>query len=213
MSFDLASPVAHEWHYFDDVRRAHQQTREGGGWKKEAVDVTHDEEPLIPARTYRYYDHGIGAINRWPIGVVDYYRCWPVAPPQTELVESIKAKALALREQGYSEVLSYANGIEMPLVVYTDGTRGLLAEGNHRLQAAKEIGIKQLRVLVVPDHLILPRGMSEVHLRPAERYLRDAVHDLEYRHTNHELKRFQVDPGSTMHVYCSCGAQWMRDDR
>lgn len=193
MTFDLASPAARDWHYFDDVKRAQADP----AWRSKAEPVEWTHEVLIPARTWNYYDHRRNV--SLPIGEVDYYRCWPEAPTDTP------------EHRALCDDISM-NGIMVPLVIYTNGTHALLAEGNHRLAALKELGRNTVPVAIVPNRLVLPRGMGSHHLKPVCAWAADYIKDIHRWHrqtTGHDLARFQMS--GIMHVYCSCGAQWLRD--
>jgi hypothetical protein len=204
MVFDLDSPAAREWHYYDDVRAA-QTATSWNSWRHKAELTDWFNEPLIAARTWNYLE-GPQHYVRLPLGVVDYYRAWPEAGPQPELVAQVKADC-ANSPAGRPD-------IRVPLVIYTDGVTGVLAEGNHRLAVAKELRLTGLPVAIVPNRMHLPGKMAPRPLEPQVRAVADVFwqrHNNSYArmHEAHRLERFSIS--GAMHVYCSCGARWMRE--
>lgn len=188
MTFDLKSAEAHAWDYFEDGRR--QIAWSLREWCSASPDP---EERLDPGVVWTYHDpnHKVGDLRT---ELVDSYRCWPRATVSREFVADIEA-----------------DGIRQPLVIYSNGSHGVLGEGNHRLQAAFELGLGHVPVVVVPDRLVLPDGMGPEHLRPLDptvSLMTAMVARLHWATDGHTLSTITVGP--TVHVFCSCGAQWKR---
>lgn len=56
-------------------------------------------------------------------------------------------------EQEYRDALLEdikAKGITKPLLIYTDGERGYLGDGHHRLEAAERLGLPTVPAVVIP---------------------------------------------------------------
>lgn len=199
MTFDLAA--AQDWDYFTEGKHLSAQTAR---FAKLAHPVGHPiDERLIPARTWGYHDPDQDP--SWlPVDLVDYYRCWPAADPPEALVDNIRV-----------------NGVASPLIIYSDGFRGLLGEGNHRLAAVKELGLSMLPVIVIPDRLVLPAGMSVEQLRQLDPDVDRLTAEVTRRHHGipspgtvvahrHQLSTHIED--QIVYVFCVCGAHWRRPD-
>lgn len=183
-----------EWDYFQHGRQLYDESL---NLRETAHIVDHpSDELLIPANTFLYHDGG-QEIAHLSVGMVDYYRCWPCADPHSEAVSDIIA----------------GGSITTPLVVYCDGHSALLGEGNHRLAAAKALGLSLLPVVVIPDRLSgtpdLVSADSEV-LAIVDRLARrhhGATAEVPGIH-RHQLSTHTV--GETVYVFCACGAHWRR---
>lgn len=190
--------TAESWDYFIEGRRL---TEEVSGLRGLSHVVKHPSmEPLIPNRTWAYHDGG-QEVSWLNIDLVDYYRCWPCADPHDEAVAQIIAGGV----------------ITSPLVLYSDGQKAILGEGNHRLAAAKVLGLLMLPVSVIPDRLMLGPEHAPDHLKPVDPDLATLVSRVTRRHhgaghLHHEL-RHQLSihtEGDTVYVFCACGAHWRR---
>lgn len=189
MTFDLKSAEAQTWDYFEDGRR--QIAWSLREWCSASPDP---EERLDPGVVWSYHDpnHKVGELS---LDLVDSYRCWPRATVSREFIADVEA-----------------DGIRQPLVIYSTGSWGLLGEGNHRLAAARELGLCTVPVVVVPDRLVLPKGMDPLKqlrlLDPTVSLMTAMVARLHWATDGHALSTITVGP--TVHVFCSCGAQWKR---
>lgn len=200
LTFDLAT--AADWDYFTEGA---QLAAETAHFAELAHAVDHPSaEPLIPTRTWGYHDPRQHP-DYLPVDLVDYYRCWPCAQPLNAFVEAVRV-----------------NGITSPLVIYSDGFRGLLGEGNHRLAAAKEIGLSMVPVVVIPDRLLLPQGMDVSHLSQIDPEVSRLTAVATRRHHGVHPGRESVvahrhqlsthTNAETVYVFCACGAYWRRPD-
>jgi len=188
VTFDLKSAEALVWDYFVDGRR---QIEESTALRWAASP--NPQERLDPGVVWAYHDPH-HAVSELRTELVDSYRCWPRATVSRELLSNIEA-----------------DGIRQPLVIYSNGSHGVLGEGNHRLQAAFELGLGHVPVVVVPDRLVLPEGMDAQHLRPLDptvSLMTAMVARLHWTTGGHALSTITVGP--TVHAFCSCGAQWKR---
>lgn len=123
-----------------------------------------------------------------PVAIVDYYRVFPDPPVTKEFVADIQ------------------RGIKNPLRIYTNGNKGVLRDGHHRLVGAKQLGIENLPVHIVPNWL--ERTYDDYELPEVEHYLAGWLLDnIDFIHTNHKTRRTEVNKRLST-VYCECGAQW-----
>jgi hypothetical protein len=188
VTFDLASPQAAAWNYFEDGTR---QFLESLDLRRDATP--NEDERLDPGVVWGYHDPGHR--RRYVhLDWVDYYRCWPRAQVTDAFVDDVGV-----------------NGIQQPLVIYSNGSHGLLGEGNHRIAAARRLGLERIPIVIVPDRLTLPEGMGQEHLRrldPRTAAALAGVAQLHWRSNRHAISTNSV--GTTVHVFCRCGAQWKR---
>lgn len=124
-----------------------------------------------------------------PTAVVDGYRVFDDPLVSEEFVEDIRA-----------------NGIQNPIRIYTNGVKGVLRDGHHRLVVARRLGLKKMPVHVVPDWLQQTYPDYELpELDP--RLIGWLRNNLDFTHRGHQAKRAQVNRCVTI-VRCSCGADW-----
>jgi hypothetical protein len=124
-----------------------------------------------------------------PVGVVDYYRVFPSPEVTDELREDIRA-----------------NGVRDPIRIYTDGRRGVLRDGAHRLRIAYQLGIPTLATQIVPN--FLGKVYDDYTVPVLEGVLTDwLAENLDYGHAEHRTIRWSVDKYVTK-VSCSCGQAW-----
>jgi ParB-like nuclease domain len=84
-------------------------------------------------------------------------------------------------------------GVLSPLVIATDGQWGTLRDGNHRLRLAKELGIVELPVQIVPDNM---RRISMKFGRAVlENHVLSWIPENLWVHTTHEIIRRRVSVG------------------
>ena len=186
--------AAADWDYFADGHRLYDESMV---FRCRAHIVDHpSDELLIPARTFYYHDRG-QELGHLSVDLVDYYRCWPCADPDDESVRTFAGQGCITR----------------PLVIYCDGKRAVLGEGNHRLAAAKLTGQSLLPVLVVPDRLALDDGQT---VKDADPEVLAAVDRISRRHhggpgaSYHRHQLSIYDHLGTTFVFCVCGAHWRR---
>lgn len=106
-----------------------------------------------------------------------------------------------------------ADGVLSPVRINTDGVSGVLTDGHNRYRLAKELGIEEMPVQVVPDNL---RRMSAKYGRPAlEPILREWIVDNLWAHEGHDVSQHKIGArtgGISSNTYlkcvCSCGAAW-----
>jgi hypothetical protein len=189
VTFDLASPQAAAWNYFEDGMRLRTESL-----RLRHTAVPAPAERLDPSLIWAYTEP-IHHQRTLEIELVDHYRCWPKAQISQSLYEDVGE-----------------NGITQPLVIYSNGSHGLLGEGNHRLAVAAGLGMTQVPVVVVPDRLVLPKGMGPEHLRTLEPEVAAMTAAAARRHwasmQTHALSTLTI--GTTVHVFCACGAYWKR---
>lgn len=189
MTFDREAALA--WSYFDAAGEALADT----GMRGQARPVFGSSEPLLPSRTWAYYEGNQAPHRYLPVEVVDHYRCWPEAEADEALTESV-----------------VSTGMTTPIIIYSDGLKGVLGDGQHRLAVAKELHWPEVPVQVIPDRLEVPTGidMTRDHLRPAEPMVLDVLDLLVRKHMRslHSVRTYAEE--HTVHVFCSCGAQWKR---
>lgn len=192
MTFDLASPEAKDWNYFADGRRQYEESKLLRASAKLAP-----EERLDPGIVWGYHDPNPDWAHL-SIEIVDYYRYWPPAEVEQDLYEDIGA-----------------SGFAQPLVIYSNGSHGLLGEGNHRLAVARALGMKAVPVIVVPDRLMLPQGMDAAQLVTLDPEVSNLTGIASRRHwaiptsNRHGLSTMTFLKNET-NVFCRCGAQWKR---
>jgi hypothetical protein len=146
------------------------------------------KEPLAINKVMSYYAPARVDLEL-PTEVVDYYRVFPEPNVSNLLVKDIQN-----------------NGIRNPVRLYTNGYRGVLRDGHHRLVVAKRSGITHMPVHVIPNWLektyisySLPRLESLV-----SQWLENS---LDFTHQSHNTSRVQLNKRIT-HIKCSCGAHW-----
>lgn len=124
-----------------------------------------------------------------PVDVVEYYRVFPHPPISDELREDFEI-----------------NGITEPIRIYTDGQRGVLRDGRHRLRWAQQARIPTLTAQIVPN--FLGKVYQDYTLPLLEGTLSSwLTENLDYSHTDHRMLRVSVDKRITK-VSCSCGQDW-----
>lgn len=108
------------------------------------------------------------------------------------------------------------NGVQSPLLLKTNGTLAVLADGHVRIAIARKLGIKKLPVQIVPDNF--RRMRHHGGYAPLDTALSDWVRDNLWSHEGHDVVRHVVGggPGSiTANKYakceCSCGAHWKEE--
>lgn len=126
----------------------------------------------------------------------------------------------AARRRHYSPGLEAdirQNGILRPLVIYTNGTSGLLADGYLRLGIAEKLGITKLPVQVYPNNF--RRLHTENGYPPLEPKIAAWAEKNLMRHTKHEVTRHFIGGGYASGIQsnrfyrcrCSCGAYWKEE--
>src|SRR5882762_1724038 len=147
--------------------------------------------------TYAYHPADDAADLELPTSVVNYYQVSqgmvgrrPVDPA---LVASIKA-----------------DGVQDPVLIYTDGIFAKLGDGHHRVKIAVEHGVATIPVQVIPDSM--KRATQRVVLEPE---LEAWVTENLWIHETHEVTRRiigNLQGGTLSNSYtkceCSCNASW-----
>ncbi|WP_131813761.1 hypothetical protein [Mycolicibacter kumamotonensis] len=120
----------------------------------------YDPVPGVPEGWERYYHHIIdtpdstdSAHLMMPTDQVLHYREYD-RDPNDENYQTVK------------KVIQDHGGIRQPLILSTNDTHGLLAEGNHRAAIAKELGITHLPVKVYHDDEVQQNEGSPVAHHP-----------------------------------------------
>jgi ParB-like nuclease family protein len=129
-----------------------------------------------------------------PTEVVDYYRVFPKPSVTTELVEDIAL-----------------NGIKQPIRIYTNGSKGVLRDGHHRLVIAQQLGLSMLPVHLVPNWL--EKTYVDYDLPELEPMVSNWLEErVDFTHQTHRTKRLELNKRLTQ-VSCSCGANWREVSR
>lgn len=108
----------------------------------------------IPERWVRYYDHikdvpdrtNAPGVKMLPTDLVHHYREYDRAPNDGNM----KVVEKLIKEQG----------IRTPIVLEVNSFGGMIGEGNHRIAAAKKLGIKNVPVVIVHKGTINKNDVS-----------------------------------------------------
>jgi hypothetical protein len=110
------------------------------------------------------------------------------------------------------------NGIKFPITLRTNGSQGLITDGNHRVQIARALNIKELPVQIWPDSL--KRIHSAAGYPMITGPIKEWVEANLFAHDSHDIHRTSLSGGAGAggippHGYvkceCSCGARWKED--
>lgn len=153
------------------------------------VDLITYGEPVDVTRILSYTETARVDLHL-PVLTVEYYRLFPEPPVPSDLFDDIRA-----------------NGIRSPLRIYTNGVKGVLRDGHHRLYIARMLGFKTVPVHVIPNWLekvYVGYGLPDLE-RILQSWLAD--NDDSFTHVDHVQKRKECNERMTA-VTCSCGAGW-----
>lgn len=109
------------------------------------------------------------------------------------------------------------NGILFPLIIYTNGTSGLLGDGYLRLGIAEKMGIKKLPVQIHPNNF--KRIHTENGFPSLEPKVAAWVNKHLLSHADHEVTRHLIGGGGSAGISptkwirceCSCAASWKEE--
>jgi hypothetical protein len=108
-------------------------------------------------------------------------------------------------------------GVLKPLRLYTNGTFGILGDGNHRLRIALKLGIDKLPVQILPDNF--KRMASQKGYPMLEPVVEAWVKENLWSHSDHTVTRHIIGGESSggikaskfIKCVCSCDATWKEE--